>query len=171
MILSTIRKTAALRYMFVATALVLFSFPLALAQEEELTLPKAEARLTVGASGFTSDDGRIPHVVAGASLRVYVTRRVSSVAYDLTDPTKSVVPYVVAGLGVLHHRGRFFGLDFDTGQPRVFDTSFTVPAASACAGVKIFLTKRLFIAPEGRLGRQPSLRSTVSIGYVFAGRK
>jgi hypothetical protein len=37
--------------------------------------------------------------------------------------------------------------------------------------VKIFLTKRLFIAPEGRVGREPSVRGTVSIGYVFSGRK
>jgi hypothetical protein len=190
--LSTILKTATFRLTFVTAALILFCFPSALTQEEELTPPKAEARLTVGASGFTSDDGRIPHGVAGVSLRVYVTRRVSvepeflymrhsaddqdyltqvSVAYDLAEPTKPVVPYVIAGLGVLHHRGRFSGLDFVTGQPRDFDTSFTEPAASAGAGVKIFLTNRLFIAPEGRIGRQPSLRGTVSIGYVFAGRK
>ena len=93
-----------------------------------------------------------------------------SVAYDFGKPTKRVVPYVVGGIGVLHHRGRFFGSDFVTRQPRVFETSFTQPAASLGGGVKVFLTKRLFIAPEGRVGRQPSLRATVSIGYVFVGR-
>src|SRR6185503_16133295 len=142
-------------------ALVLFCFLPAFAQEDDLTPPKAEMRLTVGASGFTSDQGRIPHGVGGASLRFYVTRRVSvepeflymrnsaddqdylsqvSVAYDLTDPSKRVVPYVIGGIGVLHHRGRFFGADFVTAQPRVFDTSFTQPAASAGGGVKLFLT-------------------------------
>ena len=192
MTLSSIRKTKALNYMFMSVALVLCSFFSALAQQEDLTPPKAEIRLTAGASGFTSDDGRIPHAVAGASLRVYVTRRVSvepeflymrhsaddqdylgqiSVAYDLSEPTGRAVPYVTAGLGVLHHRGRFFGQDFVTGQPRVFDTSFTEPAASAGAGVKLFLNRRLFIAPEARVGRHPSVRATVSIGYVFLGRK
>jgi hypothetical protein len=124
-------------------------------------------------------------------VRFYVTRRVSvepeflymrnslddqdyliqpSVAYDLAQSTGRFVPYVIAGAGVLHHRGRFFGADFDTGQPRVFDTSYTSFAVSAGGGVKMFLSKRLFIAPEGRVGWQPSLRGTVSIGYVFAGK-
>ena len=192
MTLSSISKTRVLSYMFMSTALVLCSFLSAFAQEEDLTPPKAEIRLAVGASGFTGDQDRIPHAVGGASLRVYVTRRVSvepeflymrhsaddqdylgqvSIAYDFTDPTKRVVPYVTAGLGVLHHRGRFFGQDFVTGQPRVFDTSYTAPAASAGAGVRLFLTRRLFIAPEGRIGRQPSVRGTVTIGYVFLGRR
>jgi len=94
----------------------------------------------------------------------------ASVAYDLTDPTKRVVPYVIGGIGGLHHSGRFFGVDFVTRQPRVFDVSYTSVAASAGAGVKIFLTNRLFIAPEGRVGYQPSLRGTISIGFVFSGR-
>jgi hypothetical protein len=190
--LSSIRNTGALRHLFKSGALVLFCFLPTPAQKEDLTPPKAEVRLTVGASGFTSADGRIPHGVAGASLRFYVTRRVSvepeflymrhspddqdylsqvSVAYDLTDPAKPVVPYLIAGIGALYHRGRFFGRDFETGEPRVFDTSFTAPAGSAGAGVKIFLTRRLFIAPEGRIGRQPSVRGTMSIGYVFSGRE
>jgi len=190
--LSFIRKTVALCYLFKSAALMLFGFFPVLAQEQDLTPPKAEIKLTIGAAGFTSDDGRIPHGVAGGSVRIYVASRVSvepeflylrnspddqdyliqtSVAYDLTDPTKRFVPYLIAGVGVLHHRGRFFGVDFVTRQPRVFDTSFTAFAASAGAGVKMFLTKRLFIAPEGRVGRQPSVRGTVSIGYVFAGRR
>jgi hypothetical protein len=162
------------------------------AQKEDLTAPKAEIKLTVGAAGFGTDQGSIPHGLAGGSVRIYVTRRLSiepeflylrnspndqdyivqpNVAYDLTDPTKRFVPYLIGGVGVIHHRGRFFGVDFNTGQPRVFDTSFTGWTASGGGGVKIFLTKRLFIAPEGRVGREPSVRGTVSIGYVFSGRK
>jgi hypothetical protein len=188
--LTSIGKTLA--HACMSTALMLFCFLPVFAQQEDLTPPKAEIKLTVGAAGFTSEQGRIPHGLAGGSVRIYVTRRVSvepeflylrnspndqdyliqpSVAYDLTDPTKRFVPYVIGGVGVLHHRGRFFGVDFTTRQPRVFDTSFTAFAASAGAGVKIFLTRRLFIAPEGRVGRQPSVRGTVSIGYVFAGRR
>ena len=170
-----------------SAALLLFCFSPAMAQEDS-PRPKAEIRLTGGVSGFTSDNGRIPHAVGGESFRVYVTRRISvepeflymrnspndqdyltqvSVAYDLADSTKRFVPYVVAGAGVLRHRSEFFGADFDTGQPRIFDTSYTSFAASAGGGVKMFLTKRFFIAPEGRVGYQPSLRATVSVGYVF----
>ena len=188
--LSSIRRTPAVRYVLISAALVLFySLPaVAQDQDEDSPRPKAEIRLTGGASGFTSDDGRIPHGVAGGSFRVYVTRRVSiepeflymtnnlmtgitfgrvSVAYDFGDSSKRFVPYVVAGAGILRHRSQFFGADFVTGQPRVFDTSYTSLAVSAGGGVKMFLTKRLFIAPEGRVGYQPSLRATISIGYVF----
>lgn len=185
------RSSRVLSYLFMTTALIVLSLMPVMAQDHDLTPPKAEIKLTVGASGFTSDQGRIPHGLAGASVRIYVNRRFSvepeflymrnspddqdylaqqSFAYDLAEPSARFVPYVIAGVGVLHHRGRFFGLDFDTRQPRVFDESYTAFAASAGAGVKIFLTKRLFIAPEGRVGRQPSLRGTVSIGYVFSGK-
>jgi len=51
------------------------------------------------------------------------------------------------------------------------DTSFTTWTASVGGGVKIFLTKRLFVAPEVRVGREPNVRGTVSVGYVFVGRK
>lgn len=190
--LSSIRNRLPLAHLLMSTGLLLISSLPVFAQQEDLTPPKAEIKLTVGAAGFTSEQGRIPHGVAGGSVRIYVTPRVSvepeflylrnspddqdyliqpSLAYDLTDPTKRFVPYVIGGVGVLHHRGRFFGVDFATRQPRVFDTSFTALAASAGAGVKIFVTRRLFIAPEGRIGRQPSVRATVSIGYVLSRRK
>ena len=188
--LSSIQKGSRFSYVFLSAALLLFCSLSAVAQDqdEDPPRPKAEIRLTGGASGFTADDGRILHGVAGGSFRVYVTRRVSiepeflymtnnpndrdylaqvSAAYDFGDSGKRFVPYVVAGAGVLRHRSQFFGADFDTGQPRVFDTSYTSLAVSAGGGVKMFLTKRLFIAPEGRVGYQPSVRGTVSIGYVF----
>ena len=189
--LSSPRRRIGLKYVLMSVALVLFCSLEALAQQRELTRTKAEARLTFGVSSFTADDGRIAHGVGGASVRIYVTRRVSlepeflymqnspddqdylsqvSVAYDFGDSSKRIVPYVIAGGGVLHHRGQFFGRDFVTGQPRVFDQSYTAAAVSGGAGVKIFLTKGLFVAPEGRVGWQPSLRATISIGYVFSGR-
>lgn len=186
----SIRRPRAINYLLIGAAMLLFCSPPAVAQDqdEDSLRPKAEIRLTGGASGFTSDDGRIPHGVVGGSFRVYLTRRVSiepeflymtnnpndrdylgqvSVAYDLGDSDKRFVPYVVAGAGILRHRSQFFGADFDTRQPRVFDTSYTSFAASAGGGVKMFLTKRLFIAPEARVGYQPSVRGTVSVGYVF----
>ena len=175
-------------------ALVLFCSLPARAQQGALTPPKVEARATFGASGF-GDELSYPHVVAGGSVRFYVMRRLSvesemlymrnspddqdylftpGVAYDLTDPTKRVVPYVVGSVGVMRHRGRFFGSDFATGQPRVFDTSFTTWTVGFGGGVKIFLNDRLFVAPEARAGYagyEPTLRGVVSIGYVISGRR
>lgn len=188
--LSSSRKLSAVSYVFVSASLVLFCSLPALAQDhdEDPPRPKAEIRLTGGASGFTGDNGDIPHGVAGGLFRVYVTRRVSiepeflymtnnpndrdyltqvSAAYDFGDSNKRFVPYVVAGAGVLRHRSQFFGVDFKTRQPRVYDTSYTSLAVNAGGGVKMFLTRRLFIAPEARVGYQPSIRGTISIGYVF----
>lgn len=163
--------------------------PLSAQEPQELTPPKVEGKVILGSAVFNDD---IEHKVVGAAVRVYVTKRLSiepeylylrhsdndqdqliqpNVAYDFTNPTKRVVAYGIVGVGVLHHKGRFFGNDFDTGAPRVFDTSFTTWTASVGGGVKIFLTKRLFISPELRVGRQPSVRGTVNVGYVFGGRR
>ena len=77
--LSSIHKASTGSYVFLSAALLLFcSLPaVAQDQDEPPPRPKAEIRLTGGASGFTGDDGEIPHGVAGGSFRVYVTRRVS----------------------------------------------------------------------------------------------
>ena len=177
-----------------AAALALLCFSQARAQQGDLTPPKVEVKATFGAAGF-GDELSDPHVVAGGSARFYVTRRFSvepellymrdgeddqdylftpNVAYDLSDPTRRVVPYVAGGVGVFHHRGRFFGNDFNTGQPRVFDTSSTTWAVTGGGGVKIFLNDRLFIAPDVRLGvigrSEATARATVSLGYVISGR-
>jgi hypothetical protein len=159
------------------------------AQSQQLTRPKLEAKFIFGSTVFNED---IEHKVVGGAVRVYVTKRLSiepeylylrhsdrdqdqliqpNVAYDFTDPTKRIVAYGIAGAGVLHHKGRFSGNDFVTGAPRVFDTSFSTWTASAGAGLKIFVTKRLFVSPEFRIGREPTLRATINVGYVFAGRR
>jgi opacity protein-like surface antigen len=178
-------------YIIAAAALVLFCFLPARAQQGELTPPKVEVKATFGGAAF-GEDADVPHVAGGGSIRFYLTRRLSvepellymrhsandedyvftpAVAYDLTDPTKRVVPYLVGGVGVIHHRGRFFGNDFETGQPRVFDTSYTRWSAGFGGGVKIFLTDRLFVAPDARIGSEPTVRGTVSLGYVLSGRR
>lgn len=171
-----------------ATTLLLCCVGYASAQTE-LSGPKTEVRGTVGGASF--GDNELFHGVVGGSVRVYVTRRISiepevmymrysendedlivqpNVTVDLMKPTGRVVPYVIAGLGVMHHRGRFSGVDFN-GAPRQFDVSYTTWTASAGLGVKIFVTDRVFVAPEARIGREPTLRGTFSVGYVFSGRE
>lgn len=177
------------RYLFVAAISLLAVGPVSAQDFEELTPPKVEGKVILGGANFGEE---IPHGVAGAAFRVYVTKRLSiepeylylyhsendqdqiiqpNIAYDFTDPRKRFVAYGILGVGVLHHKGRFFGNDFDTGEPRVFDTSFTTWTASVGGGVKMFVTERLFISPEVRVGREPNFRATINVGYVFAGRK
>lgn len=145
------------------------------AQDES---PRAEIKATVGGAGFIDAES---HVLVGGAVRVYVTKRFSvepeflylrngnadqdylfnlNVAYDITDPSKRGVFYAVGGGGVLNHRSKSF-----------FNSSRTGGSLNGGVGVKIFLTKRLFIAPEIRAGIEPILRGTVSVGYVFASRK
>ena len=156
---------------------------------QEVSPPRAEVRGTVGFADFT-EFGELRHTVVGGSLRLYLTRRLSiepellymrrntqdedyvivpHVAFDLRDPRERVVPYVIGGVGLLHHRGRFNRLT-PTGivQDTVSSNSWT---ANGGAGVKIYLTDRLFIAPDVRVGWEPVLRGTVSIGYTFSGRE
>ena len=156
---------------------------------QQVSPPKIEGKVVFGSAIFNDD---LEHKLVGAALRVYVTKRLSieteylylrhsdndqdqivqpNVAFDFTDPRKRVVAYGIAGVGVLHNKGRFAGDDFVTRAPRVFDTSFTTWTASAGGGLKIFLTKRLFVSPEFRVGREPTVRATINVGYVFAGRR
>lgn len=114
-------------------------------------------------------------------MRVYVTKRFSvepefvymrdgvadqdrlfslNVAYDITDPSKRGVFYAIAGGGVLSHR-----------RSPSFDNGYTRGSWNAGVGVKIFITKRLFVAPELRIGVEPIARATIGVGYVFARRK
>ncbi len=182
------RLMAARKYvMTVSVVLMACVTPLS-AQGQQLSHPKIEATVIYGGVVFGEDND---HTTVGASVRAYVTKRLSiepeylylwhgendqdqlvqpNVAYDFTDPTKRAVLYGIAGAGVLHHKGRFVDTDF-TGATRVFDTSFTTWTASAGGGVKIFVTDRLFVSPEFRVGRQPTLRATINVGYVFGGRR
>lgn len=171
-----------------ALSVIVLATSLSAQQSDQLTPPKVEGKVIVGSAIFGDD---IEHKVVGGAVRVYITKRLSiepeylylrhsendqdqmfqpNVAYDFTDPTKRFVAYGIAGAGVLHHKGRFFGNDFVTGAPRVFDTSFTTWTASVGGGVKIFVTKRFFVAPELRVGREPTVRGTINVGYVFSGR-
>ena len=159
------------------------------AQGQQLTPPKVEGKVIFGSAIFNNDS---EHKVVGGAVRVYVTERLSiepeylymrhsdddqdhlvqpNIAVDITDPTKRFVAYAIAGAGLLHHKGRFVRSDFVTGAPSVVEVSTNTWTASAGGGVKIFLTNRLFASPEFRVGREPTVRATVNVGYVFSGRR
>ncbi|HEU4434961.1 MAG TPA: outer membrane beta-barrel protein [Pyrinomonadaceae bacterium] len=152
--------------------------PLFAQQGQKSGAPRVEGKVIFGTVTFGED---IDHTTVGAALRTYVTKRFSieteylylrngendqdhlvqpSVAYDFADPAGRLVPYVIGGAGVLHHKGAFFGAS----------NSFTTWTASAGVGAKIFVTKNLFVSPELRLGREPTIRATINVGYVFGRR-
>lgn len=150
--------------------------------------PRAEIKMILGASDFGFDNEPIPHFVVGAATRIRISRHWSiepefnymrrsandedyvvqpNVVYEFNSLGDRVVPYLIGGVGVIRHKSVFNGSDFVTGAPVTFDTSYTTWSASAGAGLKVFLSKQLFVAPEARVGREPTARATVSIGYVF----
>ncbi len=131
--------------------------------------------MIVGASDFGNEDESYPHFVVGAATRIRIWRHWAiepefnymrrsandqdylfqpNVVYEFHPRGERVVPYLIGGVGILRHKG-------------AFDRSVTTWSASAGAGLKLFVSKHVFIAPEARLGSEPTARATVSIGYVF----
>ena len=181
---------AARKYVLaVGVSLVACVTPLCAQQSQQLKSPRVEGKVIFGSATFGDD---IDHKVVGGAVRAYVTKRLSiepeylylrhsendqdqhfqpNVAFDfIKDSTGRLVVYGIGGVGVLHHKGRFVDNDFVTGASRIFDTSFTTWTATAGVGAKIFVTKRLFVSPELRIGREPTVRATINVGYVFARR-
>jgi hypothetical protein len=185
------RLVAARKYVLaVGILLVACVTPLCAQQSQQLRPPIVEGKVIFGSATFGDD---IDHKVIGGALRAYVTKRLSiepeylylrnseddqdhhfqpNVAFDfITDSTGRLIVYGIGGVGVLHHKGsRISFNDFFTGEPRVVNTAFTTWTATAGVGAKIFVTKRLFVSPELRIGREPTVRATINVGYVFARR-
>lgn len=152
-----------------------------------------ELRVTFGISQFFLDEPFPDHWLAGGSVRIYLTQRLSfepellyfrsihgslaqdykrvafipNIVFDLTRAERRFRPYVIGGVGFIHSRDRRERGLPQGGWGRVSENGWT---ASAGLGVKVFLTERLFVSPEARVGL-PLLRYTVSIGYVLARRK
>jgi hypothetical protein len=64
------------------------------------------------------------------------------------------VPYVVAAVGVARHSQRFADTVF-----RSYEGAFT-----AGGGLRVALSRRVYVAPELRTGWEPHLRTTVTVG-------
>ena len=158
------------------------------AAQDSGSQPKAEIKMTVGASDFGTDNKSYPHFMVGTAFRFRISRHWSiepefnymrrssndedyvvqpNVVYEFNSPGDRVVPYLIGGVGFIRHKSVFHGSDFVTGAPVTYDTSYRTWSASAGAGLKVFVSKHLFIAPEARIGYQPTVRANVGIGYVF----
>ena len=133
-----------------------------------------EVRATFGGAVFL-DESFPAHSVVGGGVRGYVSKRWSlggeftymrhtardqdylltgEAAWDFLSRGR-VVPYVVVGAGILWHRDKLI---------RFTSTEGTIGGGP---GVRVYLTERLFVAPEFRIGWEPIFRVTGSIGYTF----
>ena len=115
------------------------------------------------------------HITAGGSYRKHVGERgwgiepeyafmtdgshqdhllTLNVVKDFTRPAQTVVPYMVMGAGINLYRG-FYGGD-----------GVTVGGLGWGVGVKTWASDRVFIAPEFRIGAEPNLRFSLSLGFA-----
>jgi hypothetical protein len=136
-----------------------------------------ELRGTVGYSNFLDEDP-LHHLVTGGSVRFFVTNRIAvepeflfmyrsrqdldfqaipNVVFELTKRQSRFQPYAIGGVGLQRHREL-------TGTGYYWSNSWT---GSGGIGTKIFLSDRLYVSPEFRLGLEPIVRITASVGYVF----
>jgi hypothetical protein len=167
------------RPLWSALDILILSFLGVSAVQTEPIRSKAEVRAVVGYSSFPDDGPH--HFVSGGSVRLYFTQRlafepeflsmyhsredldlhlVPNLVFDFTRRESRLKPYLIGGVGIQWHRGL-------TGAGYYWSRSAT---ANIGVGSKIFLTERLYVAPEVRLGWEPILRIAGSVGYVFPAR-
>ena len=135
----------------------------------------AEPRITLGWTTFL-DEGPIDHFVSGGSVRFYISSRVGIEPEVLylkgpgTDRDVTFIPHVTFDFGRTPRRSFYVtgGVGFlRQSQTSPFRFTSTEWTTSGGIGMKYFLTDRLFIAPEFRIGFEPILRATGSIGFKF----
>jgi Outer membrane protein beta-barrel domain len=138
--------------------------------------PRPEIKATAGWIGFIDEDW-VDHTTVGASARFYLTTRIGvepevlymigpgsdrdvtlipHVTFDFMSREK-VRPYVIGGVGLLHHSQKI-------GPIRFADNEWV---GNGGLGVNFFLTPRLFVAPEFRMGFETIIRAAGNIGFTF----
>src|SRR4029434_3828349 len=124
--------------------------------------PPVALEFSSGWAGFV-DNATIHHAVFGGAARFYLTPRISvgpefvymvgpdddrdlmwtgNLIFDVLRPIdnrpRRIMPYLLAGGGVFQHRDRFFSRTF-TATEGMF---------TGGGGVRLFLTRSLYVAPE-----------------------
>lgn len=152
----------------------------AAAQSPETRGPAA-AEFTAGYAAFL-DESAIGHSVFGASLRFPLWWRLSAgpeVAYmigpgddrDLmltgnvtldflaSGPgrTHRATPYVVAGFGVMNLSNRSGGVGYSSNEG----------AFTGGGGVRVWVTRKIYAAGEFRVGWEPHIRFTGTVGVAL----
>ena len=82
---------------------------------------------------------------------------------------RRINPYLVIGFGYTQYRALEPNAEnnFDPSLPEFEWRSEGGINLSGGLGLRLFMTKGFFVAPEVRIGLLPVLRSTVSVGYAF----
>jgi hypothetical protein len=144
-----------------------------LAAGQERSGPVAE--VSGGFAGFL-DESIVPHGTVGTAVRWNLGRHLSvgpEIVYmhggpgdqDLfltgklvVDfmPARAASPYFIADGGLMVGRVAFVGAS---------DFWFREGAASFGGGARINLSRRMFLAPELRIGWEPHIRITMSVGW------
>jgi hypothetical protein len=144
-------------------------------------LPAPAIELTAGHAAFL-DDGPIGHKVFGGALRGHLSPRFSigpevvymvgpgddrdlfltaNVTFDILSPRPGragrVTPFLVAGGGLMRRSDRFGGVSY----------SSTEGAFTAGGGVRAWLTPRVYVASELRVGWEPHVRITGTVGVAL----
>ena len=149
-------------------------------QAEAQQIPKLwEIKAVVGLAGFL-DERTDYSVVIGGAVRTYVSPRIAiepeflyirqtanhedfllqaNVVRDFGSNDR-IQPYLIGGLGGLHHRSRH------PGALRPLSTNNALTGGGG-AGVRIQLNDRFFVSPEFRIGTEPLFRASVSFGSTF----
>jgi hypothetical protein len=151
------------------------------AQDAPAPRPAPVVEGSLGWAGF-GDEGIIHHTLLGAGARYYLSRRFSigpelqymigpdsdrdlvltgNVVFDVLAPTadrpRRTTPYLVAGGGLFRHSDRF-------GNDRF---SSTEGAFTAGVGVRGWVSDRVFLALDARLGWEPHLRLAGTVGLAL----
>jgi hypothetical protein len=138
--------------------------------------PRPEIKATAGWVGFI-DENWIDHTAVGASARFYLTSRIGlepevlymigpgsdrdvtlipHLSFDFMSREK-VRPYIIGGVGWMHHSQKIGPIRFSNDEW----------VGNGGVGVKFFLTPRLFVAPEFRLGFETIVRAAGTVGFTF----
>ena len=157
---------------FILIALSSFAF-----SDEPKSSHALEGKFIFGTSAFIDEDIPFDHSIMGGSIPIRISDKLSvepqflymkgprsdrdltltgNVIYNLTTRERFTF-YVVGGAGLLRHTQRFGTDEF---------SSYEL-TANGGIGARIFLTRRLFIAPEFRFGWEPLMTTTAAIGYSF----
>jgi hypothetical protein len=143
--------------------------------------PAAVVEFTGGYAAFV-DETAIGHGVFGGALRFHLTRGLSvgpeivymvgpgedrdlfltaNVTFDMANAgpgrTGRVTPFLVAGGGLMHYSNRYDGAPFSANEG----------AFTGGGGVRVWLSPRIYAASEFRIGWEPHLRITGTIGVAL----
>jgi hypothetical protein len=153
----------------------------ALAQDAPAPRPAPVVEGSLGWAGF-GDEGIVHHTLVGAGARFYVSRRFSlgpelqymdgpdsdrdliltgNIVFDVLGPTatrpRRTTPYLVAGGGLFRHSTRFISESFTSSEG----------AFTAGVGVRGWVSERVFVAADARLGWEPHVRVAGTVGVTF----